>query len=180
MNTKEFISKPWFSLKKHPFLIFSIMRKKDTPKFNFLNLTGFNCGFSLLEVVTSLFILSVILALTSLSFLHFSPKYKLKRAVWEINSSLNFARYKAIWERTKIRIRFYPQSYTIDQYDQQENQWKTKQTHSLEGVLIKANNSPTFHPQGTVSNLASIYISNSWGMYKITLAISGRIKVVLI
>jgi hypothetical protein len=47
----------------------------------------------------------------------------------------------------------------------------------LEGVNIQANNSPVFHPQGTVSNLASIMISNTWGSYKITLAISGRIRI---
>lgn len=46
----------------------------------------------------------------------------------------------------------------------------------LEGVNVEANNSPLFHPEGTVSNLASIYVFNSWGKYRITIAITGRIK----
>ncbi len=48
---------------------------------------------------------------------------------------------------------------------------------AVEGVWIQANNTPTFHPAGTVSNFATILVSNSWGTNKITLAITGRIKV---
>jgi hypothetical protein len=49
---------------------------------------------------------------------------------------------------------------------------------TFEGVNISATNSPIFHPLGTVSNLTSVYISNTAGKYRISLAISGRIKVI--
>ncbi len=133
-------------------------------------------GFSLIEVVTTLTIMAVLTGIASMSFSNLSPKYKLLRAVGEINSRLNYARYKSIFKGVKVRIRFNRTSYLIEKYNITKSIWESEPEVFLEGVNIQANNSPTFHPVGTVSNLASICISNSWGKYKITMAISGRIK----
>jgi len=133
-------------------------------------------GFSLLDVLASFFILIVLIGLFSQAFLNIAAKYQLQRAVWEIYSSLNYARYRSIFYGLKVRARFDSGICTIEIYDINLGEWKAVQSSLLEGVTLKANNSPIFHPRGTVSNLASIYISNSWGKYKITLAISGRIK----
>lgn len=136
-----------------------------------------NAGFSLIEVVIALAIFTIMVSIASISFMNLSPKYRLKKAVWEINSQMNYARYKAIFDGTKVKITFNPNSYFIEKFDEAQNKWRRDQINFLDGVILQANNSPIFHPKGTVSNLASIYISNSWGKYKITLAISGRIKV---
>jgi prepilin-type N-terminal cleavage/methylation domain-containing protein len=135
-------------------------------------------GFSLAEVLVASFIVAIILGLASTSFLNLAPKYRLKSAVREINSRLNYCRYKSIFEGVKVRIKFDQHSYAIEIYDEEQNEWRPEREYFLNGVTLQANNSPTFHPVGTVSNLASIYISNSWGKYKITLAISGRIKII--
>ncbi|MFB0564514.1 MAG: Tfp pilus assembly protein FimT/FimU [Candidatus Aminicenantaceae bacterium] len=135
-------------------------------------------GFSLIEVTVSLSILAVLVYMASSSFLALAPKYRLQKCVWEINSRLNFAKHKAIFEGVNVRIKFNSTGYQIEIYDQDEKKWNLEEKHFLEGVKIEANNSPAFYPQGTVSNLASIYISNSWGKYKITIAITGRIKIV--
>jgi prepilin-type N-terminal cleavage/methylation domain-containing protein len=134
-------------------------------------------GFSLVEVLVASFIVAIILGAASTSFLNLAPKYRLKSAVREINSRLNYARYKSIFEGVKVRVKFDQHSYIIETYDEEKNEWKREREYFLRGVTLQANNSPTFHPVGTVSNLASIYISNSWGKHKITLAISGRIKI---
>ena len=134
-------------------------------------------GFSLLDALISLFFLGMLIGLLSNSFLNLSPKYKLRRAIWEIHSSLNYARYKALFEGIKVRIRFDSENYTIEKYNEEEEKWIIDRSRLLGGVTLQANNSPIFHPRGTVSNLASIYVSNSWGKHKITVAISGRIKV---
>jgi prepilin-type N-terminal cleavage/methylation domain-containing protein len=135
-------------------------------------------GFSLVEVLIATFIVTIIIGVASTSFLNLAPKYRLKSAVREINSRLNYARYKSIFEGVKVRIKFNQHSYAIETYDEEQNEWRREREYFLDGVILQANNSPTFHPVGTVSNLASVYITNSWGKYKITLAISGRIKII--
>lgn len=135
-------------------------------------------GFSLTEVVIALFFLAILVSIASMSFSNLVPKYNLKEAVWEINSRLNYARYKAIFDGMKVRLRFNRRSYVIEMYDESQKEWKKDRECFLKGVTIQANNNPTFHPEGTVSNLASIYIFNSWGKYRITIAITGRIKTI--
>jgi len=137
-------------------------------------------GFSLVEVLICLLMLSIMIGMSSTSFLSLSPKYKLKKAAWEIRSRLNYARYRAVFEGEKVRVSFDSSRYKIEQYDEDQKLWIITLENILEGVTVNANNSPFFHPGGTVSNLASIYVTNSWGQYKITIAITGRIKVVLI
>jgi len=139
-----------------------------------------NLGFSLIEVLVCLFILSIMIGLSSTSILSMAPKYKLKKAAWEIRSRLNYARYQAVFKGEKVRVSFDSPGYKIEQYDDNQNLWTLTLESILEGVTVNANNSPLFHPGGTVSNLASIYVTNSWGQYKITIAITGRIKMVLI
>ena len=135
-------------------------------------------GYSLVEVVISISILGLIIALLSYSFTNQAPKYRLKRAVWEIYSRLNYARYKAIFRGIKYRVSFDSNSYVLEKYDERKGEWQTEQRSFLDRVVVTANNTPIFHPRGTVSNLASILVQNSRGQYKISIAISGRIKVV--
>ena len=134
-------------------------------------------GFTLLEVLVFLSIFSILLGLASSSFLNSSDKHRLQKAVWEVHSKLNYTRFKAIFDGTKSRMSFHPTGYTIEKYCSEIGDWKKEMGNILDGVIIHANNSPVFYPQGTVSNLASIILSNTWGSYKITLAISGRIKI---
>lgn len=135
-------------------------------------------GFTLMEVLVFLSIFAVLIGLASSSFLKSSDKHRLQKAVWEVHAKLNYARFKAIFDNAKFRISFEPSGYTIEKYDQGTESWKMDVRNLVEGVLLQANNTPTFYPKGTVSNLASISISNTWGCYTITLAISGRIKIV--
>ena len=137
-------------------------------------------GFSLTELVISLFLMGVLAGMMGVSFLHQSPKYRLKKAVWEIHSRLNYARYKSIYKGEKYKVSFDTNGYTVTKFNESEGQWKNDMRNLCEGVFIEATNNPIFHPRGTVSNLASITISNSWGKYKISIAISGRIKITLL
>jgi prepilin-type N-terminal cleavage/methylation domain-containing protein len=135
-------------------------------------------GYSLLETVVSLAILAILLGIASTSFLQLAPKYGLQNAVWEINSGLVNARYKAIFEGKAMRVKFNPSGYAIEKYDEEKKIWRRERECFLKGISIQANNTPTFYPEGSVSNIASINVFNSWGRYRITLAISGRIKIV--
>lgn len=135
-------------------------------------------GFSLLETVASMAILAILFGIASTSFLQLAPKYRLQNAVWEINSCLVNVRYKAIFEGIAMRVKFNPSGYAIEKYDEEKEIWRKEREGFLKGISIQANNIPTFYPEGSVSNIASINVFNSWGRYRITLAISGRIKIV--
>jgi prepilin-type N-terminal cleavage/methylation domain-containing protein len=134
-------------------------------------------GYSLLELMISLALMGVILSMVSISLLHQSPKYRLKSAIWQIHSHLNYARYKSIFKGMKYRVQFDLNGYCIEKFDETHGEWVGEQKNLYQGVFIEATNNPIFHPRGTVSNLASITVANSWGRYKISIAISGRIKI---
>lgn len=112
----------------------------------------------------------------SLSFLKLIPKFRLQTALWEVTTCLNQARFKAIWQGKAYRVSFAASGYALDWYDEEHKAWKADRSALLTGVEIQANNAPVFHPGGTVSDLATITVKNSRGSYKITIAISGRIK----
>jgi len=134
-------------------------------------------GYSLVEVVISLALMGIIVSSVSISFLHQSPKYRLKRAIWDIHTRLNYARYKSIFKGVKYRVQFDPKGYSVEKFDETRGEWIGEQKNFYQGVFIEATNNPIFHPRGTVSNLASITVANSWGKFKISIAISGRIKI---
>jgi Tfp pilus assembly protein FimT len=133
---------------------------------------------TLLETLAGLVILGILIGLASLGLTDRSPKYRLLRTVREIHSRMNHARYKAIYAGTKVRLRLDSASYHIETWSQEHGEWVSGPERFVEGVRIEANNTPTFHPIGTVSNLCSIHVSNSWGHFKLSLAITGRIKIV--
>jgi len=135
-------------------------------------------GMSILETLVGLAVISVVIALASFPFMNLSPKYKLLKAVREVHSRMNHARYRAIYSGTSVRLRLDHDGYWIEVHDRIKDQWISGPKCFLAGVRIEANNTPTFHPVGTVSHLCSIQVRNSWGCFKLTLAISGRIKVV--
>jgi len=137
-------------------------------------------GFTLIELVLGLSVLAVLLVLASTTFLNLAPKYELEKAVWEIRSALNGFRYRALFEGASFRVKLFPGSYSAEKYEDASKCWTLVEKHLLEGVLIEANNAPVFTPEGTVTGLATIYIGNAWGKYKITLAVTGRIKAVKI
>ena len=137
-------------------------------------------GFSLLETVIVLALVSLVIYGASSAFLGNAPKHQLNKAAWEIQTRLNYARHKAVFEGHPFRVRFQTAGYIVEEFDSAINTWRPETTGSCEGVTIEANNSPTFHPVGTVSNLATITISNTAGICRITLAISGRIRAVML
>jgi prepilin-type N-terminal cleavage/methylation domain-containing protein len=133
-------------------------------------------GFTLIEAVVVLSLLGTLVYMGASSLLSLIPKYKLESAMWDIRSTLNAARYKAVFENASIRVRFGSGQWEMEKYDAARKAWISCRRRSVDGVRVEANNSPLFTAQGTVSGLATITIANSWGAYKITLAISGRIK----
>jgi type IV fimbrial biogenesis protein FimT len=133
-------------------------------------------GFTLLEMTVSLAVLAMLIYMAATSFLNLAPKYRLEKAVWELGSALQSAKFKSIFEGVSIRVKLYSESYAVEKNDEGLGLWMLREKHFLEGVKVEANNTPLFTPDGMTSGLATITLSNSWGKYKITVAITGRIK----
>ncbi|MCX7973634.1 MAG: hypothetical protein N3B16_03945 [Candidatus Aminicenantes bacterium] len=105
-------------------------------------------------------------------------RYDLEMAVWEIHSKMNHLKYLAIKDSVPYRLRIINPSYSVEKYEPLSSQWKKVEHKVFPHLNLEASNSPIFYPEGTVSNLASITISNAFGKYRLTLAISGRIKII--
>lgn len=133
-------------------------------------------GFTLLESVIALAVLSILIGTVATPVSHMASRIRLDRATWEIQAKLNEARMLSLWEGVMTRIRFAEGGYSLEAFQPGSNSWKGQGRAFPEGVCVKANNNPIFLPTGAVSGLATILISNSRGAYKITLAITGRIK----
>ena len=133
-------------------------------------------GYSLLEAVISMSIVLAIVFIGS-SLRPDARKHQLQTAVNQIYSSLSLARFRAIHRQVPVKVSFHENFCELSEFDSQKSFWVIRSRRFLEGVEITSNNEPIFYPQGTVSNLASIKVSNDRGLYLITIAITGRLKI---
>lgn len=134
-------------------------------------------GFTLLESVIVIALLSILIGAGAGSISRLAPKYHLEKAVWEARARLSQARIRSLWEGASYRVRFTATGYSLETFDEPTKAWTIRESGAFEGVTLESNNNPIFHPSGTVSNLATIFVSNARGRYRITLAISGRVKI---
>lgn len=135
-------------------------------------------GFSLIEmlVVLSLVILCMTITFPVVADLH--ERYSSSSAASTIASDLLVTRYRAITDNTSYRLRFDSEhGYAIERLERGEwSRWRVRGFG--DGVELRSNNNPVFTAAGSVSSMASIYISSGGHRYrKITIAITGRVKV---
>lgn len=135
-------------------------------------------GFTLVEAVLALALAGLFALGGTYTVGRLGPKLDLQSGIWEVTSGLNQARFRAILSGVSVRVRFAPPGFVSESYDETSSTWRLSRAVSLSGVLVRANNAPVFHPQGTVSDLATISVSNARGSYRITVAITGRIRTV--
>lgn len=135
-------------------------------------------GFTLVETVLALALGAVLAAGGAVSVGRIARGFRLRAAVWHLTAGLNQARFQAILTGTRVRLRVAAPGFLIERFDDEAGAWRPARTAALEGVLVQANNAPVFHPQGTVSDLATIAVSNARGSYRITVAITGRVRTV--
>ena len=135
-------------------------------------------GFTLVEAVLALALAGLLAFGGAYTVGRLVPKLNLQSGIWEVTSGLNQARFRAILTGASVRVRFAPPGFVFESYDETAGLWHMARAISLPGVLVRANNAPVFHPQGTVSDLATISVSNARGSYRITVAITGRIRTV--
>lgn len=134
-------------------------------------------GFTLVEIVLALAILAIVVSLAAVPLMNLADKYRLERAVGEVRAALNTARSRAILEGVDYRVHFAADRCRIEKREEKTETWVVETAVGFEGAAVEANNSPVFTPEGAVTNLATIRVANRRGGYKLTLAITGRIKI---
>lgn len=135
-------------------------------------------GFTLVEAVLALALAGLLAAGGAAAVGRIARGFHLRAAVWEVTAGLNQARFQAILSGTRVRFRVAAPGFIFERFDEAAASWRSARTVALPGVLVRANNAPVFHPQGTVSDLASITVTNARGSYRITVAITGRVRTV--
>ncbi len=133
-------------------------------------------GYTLIETVAALAVAALLIAAAGAPFLLTTAGLSLERGVWQVRSALNAARLRSVFRAEDVRVSFEDGFCVVERYLEDESAWRREETRPFEGVTVEANNRPVFHPTGTVSNLATIEVWNARGRYRITLAISGRVK----
>lgn len=142
-------------------------------------------GFTLMELMIVLGIMSITLMLSNMWLSTQIPHWRLNGAVRQLVSDLVAAKMNAVVERNRQRIFFLDNRHYLilddtnnnGKIDAGENQENRDIQADYQDVTLTASNNPSFLPRGTASNLASITLTNSAGSKKITVSITGRVKV---
>lgn len=135
-------------------------------------------GFTLAEVLIALALAGLFVVVGTYSLRGLGPRLHLRAGIWEVTAGLGQARFRAIMSGEPVRVRFVSSGFVFERYDEAAGAWRPARTAVLSGVTVRANNAPVFHPQGTVSPLATVTVANAQGSYRITVAITGRIRTV--
>jgi prepilin-type N-terminal cleavage/methylation domain-containing protein len=159
-------------------------------------------GFTLIELMIILFILGILMAIAIPSFSSWLPEYRLKRAVRELYSNMQFAKMKAISAHETYRLTF---NYTGNSYMLQRPDASikknidfldydpygnigygkgsaTKSANSSGGPIPSdfisfQNNRAAFNSRGTGSN-GYVYLANSNGTaYAVGIWSAGFVKI---
>jgi len=138
-----------------------------------------------MELMIVLGIMSITLILTNMWLSTQLPHWRLNGAVRQVMSDLVTAKMNAVVKRNRQRIFFQDNRHYLilddknnnGQIDASEHQDLRDIQADYQDVTLTASNNPSFLPRGTASNLASIILTNSAGSKKITISITGRVKV---
>ena len=131
-------------------------------------------GFTLAELIMVVAIFGILTAIAIPTFISMMPKYRLNGAARQVMGDLMAARMKAVKENTKVTVaRLSDHEYEISTAS--EKKTIDIQTN-YRGVTIRSFRNISFKSRGT-ANTGSITITNSTGSKKVTVAITGRVKI---
>lgn len=132
-------------------------------------------------------ILGVVLGLSGIWLSSQLPHYRLNGAVRQIRADLLSARAQAVKQGNPVRISFTDQQHYDIWVDHNRNRradpGEAVETRSIgedfAGIVIEFNRRRDliFNPRGTASNIGTIKVLNASGEKRITIAITGRVKV---
>jgi type IV fimbrial biogenesis protein FimT len=152
-------------------------------------------GFSLLEVIITLTLLGILLAIATLQLPGLLSQTSLRNATRQMVANLQYVRMKAISQNRRLRVTFRPvtEDYVVDKDEDGVWQRQLLASHSAEavadatiqlprGVRIAAVNSGgdvIFLPRGAVDGGISIILGTLSGpdTRRVVVNLAGRVRV---
>ena len=160
-----------------------------------LDLHSHSLGFTLLEVVITLTLLGILVAILSLQFVPLLAQTHLHDATRQMVANLQYVRMKAVSQNRRLRVTFRPTShdYIVDKDEEGVWQRQLLHSHSVEvaaeatiplprDVRIAAVNSGgdvIFLPRGAVDGGISITLGTVSGAEtkRVVVNLAGRVRV---
>lgn len=142
-------------------------------------------GLTLIELMVTLAVLAILLAVTAPIFSQIRQVYNLRGAAREIFSELQKARMAAVMENNRYRFSLVD-SYNYKIHDDNDNDGaedagETVTTKNIQtdspGVTLSATNTVTFIPNGTASTYGTITLTNTSGSKSVVVSSAGRIRI---
>ncbi|MGD0624868.1 MAG: GspH/FimT family pseudopilin [Thermodesulfobacteriota bacterium] len=132
-------------------------------------------GLTLVELIITLAILAILLAVATPSLNLFSSSYKLRGAAREVATDLQFARLLAVKENKDFRVDISSQSYQVVRVN--------------DGSVAKSRNLNPDYPDVTLTNISipfdsrgnssanTVTVANPRGTKNVTVVSTGRVKI---
>ncbi len=141
-------------------------------------------GYTLIELVIVMSILLMVTLLSQNWLTSQLPKWRLNGAARQVVSDFMGAKMQAVTQGNKYRVTFLDdRHYTIlddDNSNGKPDPGELLVTRDIQteysGVTLISTNNPIFHPRGTASNLGTVTLKNSAGSKRISVGITGRVK----
>ncbi|MCK4766479.1 MAG: prepilin-type N-terminal cleavage/methylation domain-containing protein [Candidatus Aminicenantes bacterium] len=134
-------------------------------------------GFTVIELLVSVSIFALIIALGVPGFKAFFKKVELTNALRTVTSAISSARYKAVEDNRSVKMCLENNKLVLK--EKQDGDWESiKDFDPGEEIELSMNSAPIFYPEGYIVPLCSILVSGESADYKITISFAGRVKVV--
>ena len=142
-------------------------------------------GFTMVEIIIVVAVLSVITAIAGFGYLTLRPSLQLSGAARKVAGDLMSARMKAVTQNNEFKVFFLnDREYRI--LDDNDNDGVADGTELAEtkdiqddypGVVVASTSDPIFSSKGTVDSVSTVTLSNPSGTKSVAIAITGRIKI---
>jgi prepilin-type N-terminal cleavage/methylation domain-containing protein len=133
-------------------------------------------GFTIIELLVTLTIFSLLIALGVPGFKSFSKQVKITNSIRTVTLALTTARYKAIDDNRSIKLKVENNKLVL--LKKRNNTWEAFMNFDPgDNAAVTINTSPVFSPEGYITPLCSIYINCFEAKHKVTVSLAGRLKV---